>query len=54
MTGSAQPNLDQELEKIVDELDKNVMGEREAQDVPGKPSEREQEPQQGSTEEPTA
>jgi hypothetical protein len=31
----------QELENIVDELDDKVAGEREAEDVPGKPSERE-------------
>lgn len=35
------PNRDQELEKIVDELDENVAGEREAAGVAGKPSERE-------------
>jgi hypothetical protein len=29
-----------ELESIVDELDEKVADEREAQDVPGKPSER--------------
>ena len=51
---SAQPDRDQELEQIVDELDENVTGEREAKDVPGKPSEREQEPKEGSAEEPTA
>ena len=54
MTGSAQPNRDQELEQIVDQLDENVMGEREAKAVPGKPSEREQDEHQGSAEEPTA
>ena len=54
MRESAQPNRDQELEKIVDDLDENVMGEREAKGVPGKPSEREQEKQEGSAEEPTA
>ena len=54
MTESAPPNRDQELQQIVDEIDENVMGEREAQDVPGKPSEREKEPQQGSADEPTA
>jgi len=54
MTESPQPNRDQELEKIVDDLDENVMGEREAKDMPGKPSDREQEPQSGTAEEPTA
>ncbi|MBV9514234.1 MAG: hypothetical protein JO280_09375 [Mycobacteriaceae bacterium] len=54
MTESVQPNRDQELEQIVDEIDENVMGEREAQGVPGKPSERDQQPKQGSSDEPTA
>ena len=54
MTESTQPSRDQELEKIVDDLDENVIGEREANDVPGKPSERAQEPQEGSADEPTA
>ncbi|MFZ0832121.1 MAG: hypothetical protein WAM92_03350 [Mycobacterium sp.] len=53
MTESTQPSRDQELEKIVDDLDENVMGEREAMDVPGKPSERAKEPREGSAEEPT-
>lgn len=50
---SAQPSRDQELEKLVDDLDENVMGEREAKDVPGKPSERDKKPPQGSADEPT-
>jgi hypothetical protein len=54
MTESPQPNRDQELENIVDTLDENVRDEREAQDVPGKPSEREKEPRKGSAGEPTA
>jgi hypothetical protein len=58
MTESAQPDRDQELENIVDKLDEDVMGEREAQDVPGKPSERAnesaKEPEDASAEEPTA
>jgi hypothetical protein len=32
----------EQLENIVDELDEKVANEREAEDVPGKPSEREQ------------
>ena len=32
-----QPDRDQELENIVDQLDENVAGEREAEGVPGKP-----------------
>ena len=51
---SGRPDRNQELEKIVDDLDENVIGEREADDVPGKPSTREQEPKKGSTDEPTA
>ncbi|MDT5010672.1 MAG: hypothetical protein QOH57_2289 [Mycobacterium sp.] len=54
MTESARPNRDEELENIVDELDQNVSQQREAEDVPGKPSEREQKPPQGSADEPTA
>lgn len=54
MTESALPNRDEELEQIVDEMDERVMGEREAQDVPGKPSERKQQPPEGPAEEPTA
>ena len=46
MTESGQPNRDQELENIVDEIDENVAAEREAQDVPGK--------QDADTPEPTA
>jgi hypothetical protein len=49
-----RPDRDEELEQIVDDLDDRVMGEREAEDVPGKPSERKNEPTQGSSEEPTA
>ena len=33
-----------ELENIVDELDEKVAGEREAEGVPGKPSDREDSP----------
>ncbi len=54
MTESTQPSRDQELEQIVDKLDENVAVEREAQDVPGKPSERQQERREGSADEPTA
>lgn len=39
---------DQALEDVVDQLDENVAGEREAQDVPGKPSDREREATTGS------
>jgi hypothetical protein len=49
---SLRPNRDQELEQIVDKLDADVAGEREAEGVPGKPSDREQTPTQGTSEEP--
>ncbi|HME47652.1 hypothetical protein [Mycobacterium sp.] len=35
-----QPDRDEELENIVDQLDENVAGEREAEGVPGKPGNR--------------
>lgn len=41
----------QQLEDIVDELGEKVANEREAEDVPGKPSEREQAAATGGTEE---
>ncbi|MBV9088363.1 MAG: hypothetical protein JO044_00420 [Mycobacteriaceae bacterium] len=47
-----QPNRDQELEKIVDQLDENVAGEREAEGVPGKPSDRENAAVEGTADEP--
>lgn len=44
MTEPDQPRLShsEELENIVDQLDEKVAGEREAEDVPGKPSDRAQ------------
>lgn len=42
----------QELENIVDELDEKVAREREAEDVPGKPSDREDAATRGSGNEP--
>jgi hypothetical protein len=42
----------QQLEDIVDELGEKVANEREAEDVPGKPSEREQAATRGTKEEP--
>jgi len=42
----------QELENIVDRLDEKIAGEREAQDVPGKPSDREKAATGGSEIEP--
>lgn len=45
-------NRAQELERIVDELDEKVAGEREAEGVPGKPSERQHAPARGSKDEP--
>ncbi len=41
-----------ELENIVDELDEKVAGEREAEGVPGKPSDREDSPTRVSENEP--
>ena len=50
MTGTEEDPLNraQELERIVDELDEKVAGEREAEGVPGRPSERERAAAQGS------
>ncbi|MGC2655763.1 MAG: hypothetical protein WA317_19665 [Mycobacterium sp.] len=42
----------QELESMVDELDEKVADEREAEGVPGKPSDREDAPTRGSENEP--
>ncbi|SPM26700.1 hypothetical protein [Mycobacterium terramassiliense] len=42
----------QQLEDIVDELGEKVANEREAEDVPGKPSEREHAATRGTKEEP--
>lgn len=42
----------QELENIVDELGEKVANEREEEDVPGKPSDRERAPTRGSEQEP--
>ncbi|MCV7100503.1 hypothetical protein [Mycobacterium palustre] len=54
MTGpdQDQPDRAQQLENIVDELGEKVAGEREAEGVPGKPSDREREPTEGTTAEP--
>jgi hypothetical protein len=49
---SLRPNRDQELEQIVDKLDADVADELEAEGVPGKPSDRERTPTQGSSQEP--
>ena len=52
MTEPHEEPLDrgQELERIVDQLDEKVAGEREAEGVPGKPSEREDAPTFGGRE----
>lgn len=42
----------EKLESIVDQLDEKVAAEREAQGVPGKPSDRERAPTVGSEVEP--
>jgi hypothetical protein len=46
------PNRAQELENIVDQLDEKVAREREAEGVPGKPSDRERAATSGSEYEP--
>ena len=43
----------QQLENMVDELDEKVAGEREAEGVPGKPSDREAAPARVFENEPT-
>jgi hypothetical protein len=54
MTGAERDQLShaEELENIVDELDEKVANEREAEGVPGKPSDREREAARGSQDEP--
>lgn len=42
----------QELENIVDQLEEKVADDREAEDVAGKPSDRESAPTRGSEDEP--
>jgi hypothetical protein len=42
----------QQLENIVDQLDEKVVNEREAEGVPGKPSDRERAETRGSEQEP--
>jgi hypothetical protein len=42
----------QELEDVVDALEEKVAADREAEDVPGKPSEREDAATKGSGDEP--
>ncbi|WP_197501730.1 hypothetical protein [Mycobacterium sp. 852002-51057_SCH5723018] len=52
MTGPDQdhPDRAQQLENIVDQLDEKVAGEREAEGVPGKPSDRKREGTLGGSE----
>lgn len=47
-----RPDRGQQLENIVDELDEKVASEREAEGVPGKPSDREDAATRGSKDEP--
>ena len=42
----------EELERIVDQLEEKVAGDREAEGVPGKPSDRERAATRGSGDEP--
>ncbi len=43
---------DEDLEEVVDELERNVTDEREDQQVPGSAKERDETPLQGSADEP--
>ncbi|OBA76972.1 hypothetical protein A5641_19580 [Mycobacterium sp. 1554424.7] len=54
MTGAERDQLShaEELESIVDDLDEKVANEREAEGVPGKPSDRERAATRGSEDEP--
>jgi hypothetical protein len=52
MTEADKSLLNKDLDDTVDRLTEKVENEREAEDVPGKPSEREQAPTQGSETEP--
>jgi hypothetical protein len=54
MTGAERDQLSraEELENIVDKLDEKVANEREAEGVPGKPSDRERAATRGPQEEP--
>jgi hypothetical protein len=54
MTEPDKEQLDrgQQLESIVDELDEKVAGERESENIPGKPSDREHAATRGSEDEP--
>lgn len=47
-----RPDRGKKLEHIVDQLDKKVAAEREAEGVPGKPSDREKAAAHGSEDEP--
>lgn len=47
-----RPDRGQELENIVDQLDEKVASEREAEGVPGKPSDRENAATHGAEDEP--
>ena len=54
MTGPDPDRLShaQELENIIDRLDEKVANEREAEGVPGNPSDRQREAARGSQDEP--
>ena len=45
---TGRPDRNQELEQLVDELDENVVNEREAEGGPGKPSEQARQQPEGS------
>ena len=48
----SHPSRDDDLEEVVDELQKNVIDERREENVPGNVTEREQTPVIGSEQEP--
>jgi hypothetical protein len=48
----SHPSRDDDLQEVVDELQKNVTDERRENNVPGNASEREEAPVKGSEQEP--
>jgi hypothetical protein len=48
----SHPSRDDDLQEVVDELQKNVTDERRENNVPGNATEREQAPVKGSEQEP--
>lgn len=52
MSMESHPSRDDDLENVVDELQRSVTDERRDADVPGNEKEREQAPVKGSEQEP--